>query len=337
MWRAQRNLHAKYDVILFGPIGGVGSQQIVDGLPMWGNPMPWKTTKLTPNIGNIDSTDDIRPGLGAKRPRKPEAVRAHAGGLLITAEDTAKFAIDTGMAPGVFVTPTHNLKVVGSVLQANFSSIAKIRSPAVTPATTWRCTARWASRSPSPTRSPATTACPPQGLPAPDRTRRPARHDTPKAAPRPTPGAARCQALAGAAAERRADAQQPAGDSQPISAAGDPALRRCRQLLIAGLLDGPLRQGQRRRNGRARRGGRCPLWQGQRAAVRRSNPIWRGETIGSYPLVFNALITPTLLVTPRKPIHRPRMTLVRRPYLWPRHCLVFQPARTKPARRLGFL
>jgi hypothetical protein len=31
---------------------------------MWRNPMPWKKTAETPNIGILDSTDDIRPGLG---------------------------------------------------------------------------------------------------------------------------------------------------------------------------------------------------------------------------------------------------------------------------------
>src|SRR5690606_20482156 len=80
---------------------------------------PWQTTELTPNIGRIDATDDIRPGLGT------DGVAAlkkfvHDGGLLITAEDTARFAIDVGLAPGVFVTPTENLRVVGSVLQAKF-------------------------------------------------------------------------------------------------------------------------------------------------------------------------------------------------------------------------
>src|SRR3546814_10939261 len=35
-------------------------------------------------------------------------------------EDSAVFAIDVGLAPGVFVTPTDDLKVVGSVLQAKF-------------------------------------------------------------------------------------------------------------------------------------------------------------------------------------------------------------------------
>lgn len=37
----------------------------------------------------------------------------------MTSVDTAKFAIDEGMAAGVSVTPTHELKVVGSVLRAD--------------------------------------------------------------------------------------------------------------------------------------------------------------------------------------------------------------------------
>ncbi len=39
-------------------------QQIITGMPMYGNPLPWKTTELTPNIGKMDETDDIRPGMG---------------------------------------------------------------------------------------------------------------------------------------------------------------------------------------------------------------------------------------------------------------------------------
>ena len=44
------NLKSKYDVILFAPVGR-GAQQIINGLPMYGNPIPWKTTSLTPNLG----------------------------------------------------------------------------------------------------------------------------------------------------------------------------------------------------------------------------------------------------------------------------------------------
>ena len=57
------NLNAKYDVILFPPAGGNG-QAIIDGMPMWRNPMPWKNSAETPNIGTWAQTDDVRPGLG---------------------------------------------------------------------------------------------------------------------------------------------------------------------------------------------------------------------------------------------------------------------------------
>ena len=40
-----------------------GEVMIVNGAPMYGNPLPWKKTQLTPNL-SIDETDDIRPGLG---------------------------------------------------------------------------------------------------------------------------------------------------------------------------------------------------------------------------------------------------------------------------------
>src|SRR3546814_5618112 len=51
------NLRATYDVILFASIGGASAQRIIDGLPMWGNPLPWQTTALTPNLGRTDATD----------------------------------------------------------------------------------------------------------------------------------------------------------------------------------------------------------------------------------------------------------------------------------------
>jgi hypothetical protein len=57
------NLKSKYDVILFAPVGR-GTQAIINGMPMYGNPLPWRKTSLTPNLGGIDETDDMRPGLG---------------------------------------------------------------------------------------------------------------------------------------------------------------------------------------------------------------------------------------------------------------------------------
>jgi Zinc carboxypeptidase len=113
------DLRAKYDVIIFAPVGQANTQQIVNGMPMWGNPLPWQTTDLTPNLGRIDSTADMRPGLGYDGIAHLRDFVAN-GGLLITSEDTAQFAIDEGLAPGVFVNRSGKVNVVGSVLGAQF-------------------------------------------------------------------------------------------------------------------------------------------------------------------------------------------------------------------------
>jgi hypothetical protein len=112
------DLRSRYDVILFGPVGYASSQMIIDGLPMYGNPMPWEKTALTPNLGVIDSTPDVRPGLGQTGVANLKRFVAD-GGLLVTSEDTARFAIDIGLAPGVSVAKPGDLRVVGSVLRAD--------------------------------------------------------------------------------------------------------------------------------------------------------------------------------------------------------------------------
>lgn len=111
------DLRAKYDVIIFAPIGRANTERIVNGLPMYGNPVPWETTPLTPNIGKIDSTPDVRPGLGSAGVENLRKF-VQGGGLLITSEDTSAFAIQEGFAPGVSVAPKGDLRVVGTVLQS---------------------------------------------------------------------------------------------------------------------------------------------------------------------------------------------------------------------------
>jgi hypothetical protein len=111
------NLRSRYDVIVFAPVAHTSARQIIDGLPMWGNPLPWQTTALTPNLGKLDSTSDMRPGLEFSGVAHLKDFVAQ-GGLLIASQDTAQFAIDQGFAPGVFVAPRKNLKVVGTVLSA---------------------------------------------------------------------------------------------------------------------------------------------------------------------------------------------------------------------------
>ena len=109
-----QNLNAKYDVILFPP-GGGSPQSIVAGMPLWRNPMPWKKTELTPNIG-IDETDDMRPGLGWKGVDNL-ATFVKNGGVLVTVENTADLAVTFGLASGVSRNQPPRLHVVGSLLR----------------------------------------------------------------------------------------------------------------------------------------------------------------------------------------------------------------------------
>jgi hypothetical protein len=110
-------LRDKYDVIIFAPVGRANPQQIVSGLPMFGNPLPWKKTELTPNLGGTDETDDMRPGLGWLGLQHLQMF-VRSGGLLITANDTANFAVTFGFTPGVSIAPPQRLRVTGSVLRS---------------------------------------------------------------------------------------------------------------------------------------------------------------------------------------------------------------------------
>ena len=114
---ADGDLRSKYDVIVFPPGGRGNPQAIVNGLPMYGNPLPWKVTPETPNLAHTDETDDIRPGLGWMGLEHLREFVAK-GGLLIAAGDTANFAVTFGFTPGVTLAPSQRLKVTGSALRS---------------------------------------------------------------------------------------------------------------------------------------------------------------------------------------------------------------------------
>ncbi len=112
------DLRSKYDVILFPPTGRGDAMAVVNGLPVtWGNPLPWKNTPETPNIGKEDSTDDMRPGLGWDGVARLQDF-VHRGGLLITVMDTASLAVNLRMVAGVAVEAPKQMKIVGSVLKS---------------------------------------------------------------------------------------------------------------------------------------------------------------------------------------------------------------------------
>ncbi len=115
------DLRSKYDVIIFAPVGRVAASDIINGMPMWSNPLPWQKSDLTPNLvgPGFDSTEDTRPGLGYDGLAHLRSF-IEKGGLLVTCEDTSAFAVEMGLAPGVSVAPSADARVVGTVLNSVF-------------------------------------------------------------------------------------------------------------------------------------------------------------------------------------------------------------------------
>jgi hypothetical protein len=98
--RAIDDLRARWDAIIVGP--GFGNfLRILHGREGQGEqPIPWQTTELTPNIGIIDSTPDIRPGLGYEGLLHLNDF-VERGGLLLAMTDSSNFAIDSGIVQHV--------------------------------------------------------------------------------------------------------------------------------------------------------------------------------------------------------------------------------------------
>jgi len=275
------NLNSRFDAIVFSPVGR-SSASIISGMPMWGNPLPWKTTELTPNIGKIDSTDDVRPGLGWSGLQNLELF-VRRGGLLLGSGDTSDLAVNYGLAPGVSITPPTRLKVVGSVLKSTFvdpaspiaygygdtlsvycdgglifgvSSILGGRGGRPAPETPTRATGRGT----------------PDDL------------DTPQTLkwvePPPLPKAEPWQALPVTDEQRRNGINVIPPHLRPrvVLRYAD-----AKDLLVSGLLDGGAEIAQRPAVIDV------PLDKGH-VVVFSNNPIWRAETHGTYFLVFNAIL-----------------------------------------------
>ncbi|HEX3528190.1 MAG TPA: M14 family zinc carboxypeptidase [Thermoanaerobaculia bacterium] len=277
---ADASLATRYDVILFPPVGFGNPQTIVTGLPMWGEPMPWKTTPETPNLGKIDATDDQRPGLGF-------AGLAHLrqfveqGGLLVGVEDTAQLLVATGMAPGVRVTNSRSLRVVGSVLDARFPDPA---SPIVNGLGDHLSVYSAEGMSFELSNSVA------GGWPGEDEGR-PTGRGGPKDTDEPQGRPAQPPPPAPAKVERW-EARPLQTEEMRRAFTVIPEAFRPRTLVRFGDADDLLVSGLLENGGElARRAAvvEVPLGKGH-LLLFAINPIWRGSTIGSHPLVWNAIL-----------------------------------------------
>ena len=119
------NLRSKYDVIIFPHVGGSAVSQ-VNGMPKTGNaPLPYKKTAEFPNLAYIDSSDDIRGGMGIEG--LGELMKfVQEGGTLITEGSTATIFPEYGITAGITVEEPAQLFVRGSILRAK---ITDMKSP----------------------------------------------------------------------------------------------------------------------------------------------------------------------------------------------------------------
>jgi hypothetical protein len=119
------NLRAKYDVIIFPHVGGSAVSQ-VNGMPKTGTaPLPYKKTAEFPNLAYVDSSDDIRGGMGIEG--LGELMKfVQEGGTLITEGSTATIFPEYGITAGVTVEEPAQLFVRGSILRAK---ITDLKSP----------------------------------------------------------------------------------------------------------------------------------------------------------------------------------------------------------------
>ncbi|MBA3715417.1 MAG: hypothetical protein H0W76_23675 [Pyrinomonadaceae bacterium] len=114
------NLRDKYDVIIFPPVGGA-AQSIVNGIPQRGDPIPWKDSPLTPNIGlSPDRTDDMRGGMGLAGVANLQRF-VQDGGLFITIQNTTRVPVEYGITTGVQIEEARQLQARGSIYNAMFT------------------------------------------------------------------------------------------------------------------------------------------------------------------------------------------------------------------------
>jgi hypothetical protein len=249
--------------------------------------VPWKKTTVTPNIGSETSTDDMRGGLELQGVLNLQRF-VEQGGTLVTLTSSSTLPVHFGMAPGIRITETQDLWAPGGVFR---TQVADRTSPLAYGFGDELGV--YFNRAPvfsDGQRSPIVIA---QGRTEPDgstNVRRTGRGGWDE--PDIVQGRARDAGMASVEAWR---AEQQAGGAQqaggPAGAAAQANRARTifrfhsdpKQLLISGgltsgaelahapaLVDVPLGRGH--------------------IVMFSFNPFWRSQTLGSYALVFNALL-----------------------------------------------
>ncbi len=117
--RETPNLRDQFDVIIVPPdwddLAGM-----LQGIPLRGNPMPWKNTPETPSFfaPGLDSSDDIRGGLGYSGLANLGKFVGE-GGLLVAVESASALPVEGGMTEMLSLRKPQKLVSPGDVLLAD--------------------------------------------------------------------------------------------------------------------------------------------------------------------------------------------------------------------------
>jgi hypothetical protein len=116
--RDNPRLKGRYDVILFGPSVN-DALSIVNGV-QGPRPLPWRKTAVTPNLGSETSTDDMRGGLGLQGVLNLQRF-VEQGGTLVTLTTSSALPIHFGLGGNIRVAQTSNLWAPPGVFRATRS------------------------------------------------------------------------------------------------------------------------------------------------------------------------------------------------------------------------
>jgi len=285
--RDEPNLIDKYDVIVMGPSSD-DALSILYGVT-GDQPLPWRSSELTPNLGAQDETDDMRGGLELEGILNL-ANFVKAGGTFITIANSSSLPTHFGLTPGIGIKQTPDLWARGGVFRVqlkdkqsplaygygdelgvyfNTAPVFQAQS------TGGRRFGGFGAAEAAATGGPGSTTARRSGRGGSDE------EDIVQGRPRNLGQAGVEQSRSdepGAATERRGDAGAVASYRTVFAFATDPE-----ELLISGGI----------MNGQEMAGAPAlvdvPLDAGH-VIMFSFNPFWRSETLGSYALVFNALM-----------------------------------------------
>ncbi|MBI5707682.1 MAG: hypothetical protein HZC36_11925 [Armatimonadetes bacterium] len=114
--RDTADLKSKYDVLLLTSASG-SAQSLVNGLPKIGDPIPWKATDAYPNLGGPASSDDIRGGIELAGMVNLQRFVTD-GGMLICTGAWCRVPIDYGIVSGIGYQTDVTVNAPGGVFLA---------------------------------------------------------------------------------------------------------------------------------------------------------------------------------------------------------------------------